>query len=180
MGRKGVVMILYSSSMFTVPKINGSNYYEWTTSDRRLHKMAAANKEYSESARTALCLANTVCEAGFCSETLCCVSEYGKVSFVVAVLDDERGRLLARFYVGFGDIEILYSLYAEELLLESSSWRAYFGRMMDWYTKPINHALALLAISRGVLKPAEPCLCSGVGRAIQFAVPPQLNYLALI
>ena len=136
MGRKGAVMILYSSSMFTVPKINGSNYYEWTTSDRRLHKMAAANKEYSESARTALCLANTVCEAGFCSETLCCVSEYGKVSFVVAVLDDERGRLLARFYVGFGDIEILYSLYAEELLLESSSWRAYFGRMMDWYTSP--------------------------------------------
>ena len=74
-------------------------------------------------------------EAGFYAETSCRVLEYGKTSFVLAVYDREEGKLLARFHCSDG-IETLCSLYMEELLPEPSTWRAYFERMMDWYTSP--------------------------------------------
>ena len=119
-GAEGVVMILYSNSMFTVPLRNGNSYcyYEWTVSDRRIHEMAGGSAE----ACTALSLTSAAREAGFYAETSCRVLEYGKTSF-------------ARFHCSDG-IETLCSLYMEELLPEPSTWRAYFERMMDWYTSP--------------------------------------------
>ena len=132
-GAEGVVMILYSNSMFTFPLRNGNSYcyYEWTVSDRRIHEMAGGSAE----ACTALSLTSAAREAGFYAETSCRVLEYGKTSFVLAVYDREEGKLLARFHCSDG-IETLCSLYMEELLPEPSTWRAYFERMMDWYTSP--------------------------------------------
>lgn len=122
-------MGLYPGNMFIAPTSN-SSCYEWTVSDRRIHKMASGSTE----ACTVLSLMSAARESGFYTETSCRVSRYGK-TFVLAVYDREGGKLLASFHCSDG-IETLHSLYAEELLPEPSTWRSYFRRMLDWVTSP--------------------------------------------